>query len=105
MFAEGLCQTQTDFLISVSSLESQSLDSMGLVLVVSLIPLAPPILPPTPPQDSLSSVQYLVVGLCICSHQLLDGVSLTSMMMMMMIMTMMMMIGSSPRILCRQDKL
>ena len=51
--------------------------SVGL-LVVSLTPLASPIPPPTLPQDSLSSVKYLALGLCICFYQLLDKIFQTT---------------------------
>ena len=51
--------------------------------------------PPPPPQDSLSSTKYLVVGLC--SHQLLDEVSLVS--------WITILLGSGLRALCNQNKL
>ena len=44
-------------------------DSVGFP-VMSLIPLAPSLLSSLLQQDSLSSTQYLAVGLCICFNQL-----------------------------------
>lgn len=50
------------------------------ILIVTLTPLLPPILFPSLPQYSSSSTEYLAVGLCTCSHQLLDEISLVSLM-------------------------
>ena len=72
-------------------------DSVGHVLMVSLTPLVLEILPPPPPQDSSHSTYYLAVGLCICSHKLVDEVSLISLMTIT--------ISSGPKTSCRHEKL
>ena len=54
-------------LVSVSPHWPMLADSVGL-LVVSLTPLAPLILPTILPKDSLSSAYCLAVGLCVCFH-------------------------------------
>ena len=56
--------------------------------------MSPPNLPPPPPQDSPSSTYHLAVGLCISSRQLLDEVSLMTIM-----------LGSSPSTPFGKDKL
>jgi hypothetical protein len=56
--------------VSVSPYEPRLVDSVGF-LALSLTSLAPLILLPHLPQDSLSSTYYLAVGLCICFHLLL----------------------------------
>lgn len=52
---------------------SQLVHSVDPVIVMSLIPLTPPVLP-------LHSTKCLAVGFCIWSYQLLNGVSLVSLM-------------------------
>ena len=59
---------------SVSPLQLTLVDCVDL-LVVSLIPLAYSLPTPTLPQDFLSSVCCLAMGLCICFHLLLDEAS------------------------------
>jgi hypothetical protein len=65
--------------VSVSPCGPRSVDSVGF-LVVSLTSLAPSILHPSLPQDSLSSAYCLAVGLCICFHQFLGEASLMTVM-------------------------
>ena len=76
--AEGLGPAPACSLVggsgSVSPHGPRLLDPLGL-LVVSLTSLAPSILPLFLPQDSLSSILCLTVGLCICFYELLDETS------------------------------
>lgn len=85
-YVKNLGKIPTGSLISVRTHESLSVDSFGHVHMVCLTLLVPLNLPSMTLQDSRALV--LTVGFCICSHYLLDEV-----------------LGSSYRILFRQDKL
>lgn len=60
MYSEDLNETQTGSLISESSRESWSIDSVILVLVVSLIALTPSILPSPSPSPPRTPQIYLI---------------------------------------------
>ena len=51
-------------------------DYVGHILMMSLTPLAPLILPPALLWGSPGSTWCLAMGLCICTHQLLRDTSL-----------------------------
>lgn len=85
------------FPISVSPLESLLVDCMSPVLVTSLIPLCLHFLFLSVPYDSSNSIQYLAMGFCNFSHQLLDNVSLI------FVMTSMLFSSQNPS--CRHKKL
>ena len=65
IYVEGLGQSHAGFLVvnsfSVSSYEPRLVDSVGF-LVITLAQLAPTILPPSLPQDSLSSALMFYYG-------------------------------------------
>lgn len=79
IYADCLDQSHAEFFVVdsdfVSRYEPWLVNSAGF-LIMSLIPLTPKILPPSFQQDSPSSVQYLVLALCICFHLFLDEKSL-----------------------------
>lgn len=61
--------------MSLSLREPGLLDSVGWVLMVSLTPQAPPVLPPPLSQGSLA-LPTVWLWVCVCSHQLLEDASL-----------------------------
>lgn len=78
IYAEDLGQTRIGSVIiasvSVSSSEPCLFDSVGFPM--SSTPLAPTILPPSLLKGSPGSAYCLVLGLCICAHQLLNDTCL-----------------------------